>query len=193
MKLSENQTVDNNIFKTFQTAEPVKYSELFDDVSPSTLYYLLINQCGEKTVIELCNNIDNLNLFKIIKSKYGDSWLKIKTAIKGQYDVFEPFNLTETITEDVQVDGTTSGTDTTTSKVNGFNSETPVDDSENVSETSQTSTDNKTRTNEKIKKGNNLQMTNAELLRQEINVRQTSFLDIVLNNIADFITLDVYQ
>lgn len=193
MKLSDNQTVVDNFFQELKDNDPTKYSNLFDDVSPSTLYYLMISKSGEKTVIELCDQLSNQELYEILLAKFGAGWEQIKSAISDKYSVFEPFSVTETITEDIEIDETKDRTGTSQSKISGFDSGQPVDDSSSSSERNETKNNTSNRTNERTKKGNNSGRSKAELLREEINVRKTSFLDIVIKDISNYLTLDVYQ
>lgn len=188
----ENQTIDDNIFKSFEIDKPAEFSNLFGEIDSDDLYYMFVNLCGDKRVTNICKTLTNDKLYKIIINRYGDNWLRVKDAIAGEYDVFKPFNVSENVNEDITANEISDGTNKNTSAVYAFNSGDIVDSDENLTEKTNSVDNTQNRVNTKEKSGNQGNKTPATLLKEEIEIRKTVYYEEVLKDIMNYITLDVY-
>lgn len=188
----ENQTAEDNIFKSLENDSPTEYADLFGETDSDKLYYMFINLCGEKRVTNICKTLNNSELYKIIIAQYKDNWLRVKEAISGDYDVFNPFDVKEEVTENITANETIDKTDKNSSAVYAFNSGDIVDSDENITDKTGTVDNTHERTNTKVKSGNQGNITPAKLLKDEIKIRKTVYLEEILKDVMNYITLDVY-
>lgn len=192
VKLLENQTKNDNIFLTLKNDSPADYSELFGNTEPDNLYYMLINMGGQRNLNPFFKEKSTLTIMDIVLSKYKNNWLKVKTAINGDYDIFNPYKMTTDTIENITAKETNDGTNKNTSSVYGFNSDVGSESDENLTEkNSVTDTTNDRDTNKTVT-GNSGNKTPPELIQQELEIRKTNYFDIVLNDIMNYMTLEVY-
>lgn len=135
-------------------------------VSPIVYEFVTIDNPTLEEVKSLCNAIEVY---------YNNKWVKTQKALGLNYDVLSPLETTVQTNSDV--------TNAQNNKVYGFDSNTGVDDTSNSS----TSKNEKTETRKS--RGTR---TPQSLILEEINITRYTFIDIVINDIIDIITLDIY-
>ena len=191
-KIIDHQKIDDNIFLELKNNNETKYNNFFGAVPPEHLFYLFVNLCGDKRVTKIVEMVDNNQLYNIIINKFGENWLKIKTAISKEYSAFEPFNMTESNNEDITANETSASNNKNSSAVYAFNSGDIVDSDETLTEKDNTTDTTHNRTKDKNKSGNDGKKTNAELLKEELKIRKDHYYNFVLNDVMNLLTLDVY-
>lgn len=202
MKLLEYFSVDNGIFTFMKKVNADDYSALIGDTLPASDYDLtLLATCGERTAapVVVMSATDGAltdsakeTLALVIWAKYGDSWKRVHDALYSEYTADSPYNV---VTETESTDsGNAESTNKNVSKVYGYNSD---DSGDGVNDTASTTTDNST-TGATHKStvtvhGNTGNRTRAEIIQTELNLRRTQFLDVVFNDIKNFLTNAVYE
>ena len=124
---------------------------------------------------------------KIILNRFGDKWKRIYDAMMMEYNPINNYDMEET--EDVNskiVSKVNTG-----AKAYGFNSieASPTDDTESESTTEGSKDDN---VRHLRRSGNVGITTSAELLTQEIRVRQNVFIDMIMSDIDTMLCLQIY-
>lgn len=135
-------------------------------VSPIVSEFVTIDNPTLEEVKNLCNAIEVY---------YNNKWVKTQKALGLNYDVLSPLETTVQTNTDI--------TNAQNNKVYGFDSDTGVDDTSNSS----TSKNEKTETRKS--RGTR---TPQSLILEEISITRYTFIDIVINDIIDIITLDIY-
>lgn len=135
-------------------------------VSPIVSVFVTIDNPTLEEVKSLCNSIETY---------YNNRWVKTQKALGLNYEVLAPLETTVQTNSDI--------TNAQNSKVYGFDSDTGVDDTSNSS----TSKNEKAETRKS--RGTR---TPQSLILEEINITRYTFIDIVINDIIDIITLDIY-
>lgn len=135
-------------------------------VSPIVDEFVTTDNPTLEEVKSLCNAIEVY---------YNNKWVKTKKALGLDYDVLSPLETTVQTNSDI--------TNAQNNKVYGFDSDTGVDDTSNNS----TSKNEKTETRKS--RGTR---TPQSLILEEINITRYTFIDLVIKDIIDIITLDIY-
>lgn len=199
-RVNEVVAADNSFFETFLDEHADLYEELFNtcngfhigNTAPDELDMQLIVTCGERYAAPLLVHHDMSKVVNFIVQRYGDSWKRIKAALTAEYDVLAPYKVTQTTTGEKTATNDTTSESTDKTSVVGFDSATPTDkdvDTNNHTVNAK-QTDN---TNTKVETaGNNGNQSNAALIASELEVRKTSFISTVINDIQTQITLDIY-
>lgn len=190
--VSEIITTENSFFGVMKTNHGDLFSSLFDDTTTSGLDMQLLVKCGSRYCSPLLSHYDMLNVVDYIVTKYGENWKRIKETLKLDYDVLAPYKVTQTTTSNKTATNTNEGESRQENGIVAFDSEesTPSTVDTNNDKTTQNISEDNTATVEN--KGNNGNFKNADLITNEIEVRKTSFIDLVLNDIQSQITLDIY-
>lgn len=150
-----------------------------------------------------------LGLAKIIMMKYYHKWVRLCEALYAEYNPIHNYDMTEeengTNNKNVNTDMNvkTDSTDTRTDKYNGFNSTSPSNVTESVTDTdgdvTTTGLKSKNQENDTNKRtltrsGNIGVTTSAQMITQELVLRQKTFInDIVYNDIDKVLFLDYYK
>lgn len=192
-KIKEVFTLTNGFFTQLKSDNPEKYAALFDTFEPSDLEIDFLSMCGERYAAPVATYADNMGvLTRVILNRYNEAWEKIHTALFADYDITKPYSM-ETVSNAESEGKTTNETENTNAAaVYGFDSETAVKDN--------TETDNgksETNRNDKSKrtltrKGNLGNVSVSTLIQAEIETRKITFLTLVMNDIKEFVTLQVY-
>ena len=192
-KIAEILTVDgeNSFFTTFKNIAPSVYSSLFGEVAPKVLDMSLLSNSGERYASPLLTSYTLEEVVNMIVSEKSQSWEKVKTAMFADYDLT---NLNQQTTEI-----TNTKTSNTAQNVNNNNKEkiytfddttTASDTTENnmMGETTGNVTENGTTRTSVSGSKSNIQY----VIEREIRLRKLSFINMVVKDTMNYITLSIY-
>lgn len=192
-KITEILTVDgeNSFFTTFKNIAPLVYSSLFGEIEPKVLDMSLLSNSGERFASPLLTNYTLAEVVNMIVSEKSQSWEKIKNAMFADYDLT---NLNQQTTEI-----TNTKNSNTSQNVNNNNKEkvytfddttTPSDTTENnmMGETTGNVTENGTTQTRVSGSKSNIQY----IIEREIRLRRLSFINMVVKDTMNYITLSIY-
>ena len=192
-KIAEILTVDgeNSFFTTFKNIAPLVYSSLFGEVAPKVLDMSLLSNSGERYASPLLTSYTLEEVVNMIVTEKSQSWEKVKTAMFADYDLT---NLNQQTTEI-----TNTKSSNTAQNVNNNNKEkvytfddttTPSDTTENnmIGETTGNVTENGTTRTSVSGSKSNIQY----VIEREIRLRKLSFINMVVKDTMNYITLSIY-
>ena len=192
-KIYEILTVDgeNSFFTTFKNIAPSVYSSLFGEVAPKVLDMSLLSNSGERIASPLLTSYTLEEVVNMIVTEKSQSWEKVKTAMFADYDLT---NLNQQTTEI-----TNTKSSNTAQNVNNNNKEkvytfddttTPSDTTENnmIGETTGNVTENGTTRTSVSGSKSNIQY----VIEREIRLRKLSFINMVVKDTMNYITLSIY-
>ena len=192
-KISEILTVDgeSSFFTTFKNIAPLVYSSLFGEVAPKVLDMSLLSNSGERYASPLLTSYPLEEVVTMIVAEKSNSWEKVKTAMFADYDLT---NLNQQTTEI-----TNTKSSNTAQNVNNNNKEkvytfddttTPSDTTENnmIGETTGNVTENGTTRTSVSGSKSNIQY----VIEREIRLRKLSFINMVVKDTMNYITLSIY-
>ena len=192
-KIAEILTVDGekSFFTTFKNIAPLVYSSLFGELEPKVLDMSLLSNSGERFASPLLTLYTLEEVVNMIVTEKSQSWEKVKTAMFADYDVT---NLNQQTTEI-----TNTKNSNTSQNVNNNNKEkvytfddttTPSDTTENntIGETTGNVTENGTTRTSVSGSKSNIQY----VIEREIRLRRLSFINMVVKDTMNYITLSIY-
>lgn len=192
-KIAEILTVDGekSFFTTFKNIAPLVYSSLFGEVQPKVLDMSLLSNSGERYASPLLILYPLEEVVNMIVTEKSSSWEKVKTAMFADYDLT---NLNQQSTEI-----TNTKNSNTAQNVNNNNKErvytfddttTPSDTTENnmMGETTGNVTENGTTKTIVSGSKSNIQY----VIEREIRLRKLSFINMVVKDTMNYITLSIY-
>ena len=192
-KIAEILTVDGatSFFNTFKTLAPSIYSSLFGEIAPKVLDMSLLSNSGERYASPLLTSYPLEEVVNMIVTEKSQSWEKVKTAMFADYDLT---NLNQQTTEI-----TNTKSSNTAQNVNNNNKEkvytfddttTPSDTTENnmIGETTGNVTENGTTRTSVSGSKSNIQY----VIEREIRLRKLSFINMVVKDTMNYITLSIY-
>lgn len=190
------------------------------DITPNEISYFLRFKYGERILYEEVEKTlgtpDEQFLGKMIKTTFNSKWNQNYKALTSEYEVLYSNSVVYNETQDTDTTGTANHSSTSsenaqggssndiTSKVTAFDSTSDYDDdSKNVESTSHTSTtsnqesiDSSNNTVVNYKRGYTKQYSNgldgATAIEKDISTRKSKYIDIVLNDIINQITLAIF-
>lgn len=192
-KIAEILTVDGekSFFTTFKNIAPLVYSSLFGEVQPKVLDMSLLSNSGERYASPLLILYPLEEVVNMIVTEKSSSWEKVKTAMFADYDLT---NLNQQSTEI-----TNTKNSNTSQNVNNNNKEkiytfddttTPSDTTENnmMGETTGNVTENGSTKTIVSGSKSNIQY----VIEREIRLRKLSFINMVVKDTMNYITLSIY-
>lgn len=195
-KVKEVFTVDGGIFNTLFTNFNALYTELFGDFSPQDLDLNFLALCGNRYVAPVVSITNDINrLTGLIITQYLQSWRKVKAALFADYDVLNPVKISITTDKEFQSDRNTSNENTENEYLYPFNAD---NENDSVNEGKSTATasgivaNTETMTQTVTREGNTRNKP-SELIMAEIQTRKLTFLSLVLNDVKEYCTLQVYE
>jgi hypothetical protein len=143
-----------------------------------------------RTPTDLLINYTLKNAVNFICEKYGNKWLKSYEAIALEYDILNPYsNKVERIT-DSKSNNVDMSTSTDTDKIYGFDSDEGVN-KDSSSNNAERTNDGETNTNETIiRTGNN--GNTSMMVNSALQLAKNNLWSIILNDIKDELSLDIY-
>lgn len=192
-KIVEILTVDgeNSFFTTFKNIAPSVYSSLFGEVAPKVLDMSLLSNSGERYASPLLISYTLEEVVNMIVTEKSQSWEKVKNAMFADYD------LTALNQQSTEITNTKNSN--TSQNVNNNNKEkvytfddttTPSDTTENnmIGETTGNVTENGSTKTIVSGSKSNIQY----VIEREIRLRKLSFINMVVKDTMNYITLSIY-
>lgn len=193
-KVKEILNPDKSFFTAFKEKYSDLYYDLFEEAAPLDMDADILVCCGEKYAAPLISYHDMPFAVDWILRRYKDNWMKVKDALTREYDLLKPMVNQTVTTQDIEGTKEDSGTSTTTDKVHGFDSTgvdgVPKDTSQNTDTGKQDTKQHAVTVVEHS--GSAGQYMTQTLILNELEVRKQSFIDIVIKDISNNITLDIY-
>lgn len=190
------------------------------DITPAELSYFLKFKYGERIIYQEVENTlgtsDEQFLGKMIKTSFQSKWEQNYKALTAEYEVLYSNSVVYNETQDTDTSGTSNHSSTSSenaqggssndiiSKVTAFDSTSDYDDdtknvestSHNSSTSNQESIDSTNNTVVNYKRGYTKQYSNgldgATAIEKDISTRKSKYIDIVLNDIINQITLSIF-
>lgn len=195
-KINEVFTVDSGFFNTLYKQFNALYVELFSDFNPNDLDINFLALCGNRYVAPIVSITNNISaLTGLIINQYIQSWRKVKAALFADYDILNPVKISITTDKEFQSDRNTSNENTENEYLYPFNAENEsdsVNEGKNTSKASGVVANTEKTTQTVTREGNNHNKP-SDLIFAEIQTRKITFLSLVLNDIKEFCTLQVYD
>lgn len=191
-RVNELLTPENSFFGELKNSHGTLYATLFEDSEASDLDMQILVECGERYAAPLLTHYPINRVVNFIVAKYGESWKRIKAALTAEYEVLKPYNITTKTTGEKSATNETASESEDKTGIVGFDAEVATDNTvdSNTHNVKIEQGENTTTTVESS--GNNGNITNQNLITNEIEVRKNSFVSLVVNDIQTQITLDIY-
>ncbi len=190
--VNEILTPDKSLFGAFATTNQEMYRELFGDTATSDLDMQLLVKCGSRYCSPLLSHYELAKVINFLVTKYGDNWKRIKETLQLDYDVLAPYNVSQKTISEKTVENTNTGESKQENGIVGFDSDTATPSAVDTNTDTNTQNANESGLVNTTNSGNNGNFKNGDLILNELEVRKTSFIEIVLNDIQSQITLDIY-
>ena len=192
-KIAEILTVDGatSFFNTFKTLAPSIYSSLFGEVAPKVLDMSLLTNSGERYASPLLTSYTLAEVVNMIVSEKSQSWEKVKTAMFADYDLTNLNQQTTEITNTKSSNTAQNVNNNNKEKVYTFDDTTTASDTtENnmIGETTGNVTENGTTKTIVSGSKSNIQY----VIEREIRLRKLSFINMVVKDTMNYITLSIY-
>lgn len=199
-KVKEILTTENSFFEVMLDEHADLYEELFNTVNgvhientaADELDMQLLVGCGERYAAPLLVHHDMSKVVNFIVKKYGDNWKRVKKALTAEYDVLKPYNVESKTTGDKQATNDTTSESTDKTGIVGFDSDVATDNTVDTNNNTVKIEQGETTNTTVVHSGNNGNIQISSLIMNEIEVRKTSFVSLVVNDIQSQITLDIY-
>ena len=204
MKYNELYTITTGFIKTLldneESQEGIAHT-LFSEFDNPDLY--IVSKIGDKTLLNLFESIiksdDDIDVSRkkiadTILSVNEKNWLRIKTVMNENYEVFlvADEQYTENVSVSKELENTAIGS--TQNKIKAFDSATASDTDKIETSNSGTGAETNTREMTYRKQSTGAMFTPQELLQKEIDLRTNNkFLDLVIKDIKNVLCLDVYE
>lgn len=201
-QVKEFISFESGFFSAMQSSEhhSALFSELFYDEktfigNPTIAHNLdmdLLVTCGERYASPLLVHHDMEKVVTYVVGRYGDKWRRTKAALLAEYDVVSPYNTKQVTTQEKETSNVNKGTTTDKMGVVPFDSETATDKSVDSTTNEGTTTGNEKVTITVENVGANGNVSPAAMIANEIEVRKNSFIGIVIGDVENQLTLDIY-
>lgn len=202
MKLNQLIKADEAIFSTLKQLDGDKFQAAFGDADPDILDLDFFSHYGERTIAPLVKSFVSEGVLvgegmqrigKVLYSRYYEKWRRLYTTLTTDYDVLRPYNIVDMTTEEGESASTNENETMFDSDVYGYNSANPVDDKD-----SRTSDSGKNENKHTLKRtyerhGNIGNTSYSELIQKELAARESNYLDIVFQDVAEMMTLQIYE
>lgn len=201
-QVKEFITFENGFFSVManNTNGGQLFLDLFGDVLnvnsvKETAHHLdmdLLVTCGERYASPLLIHHDMDKVVNYVVTRYGEKWKRTKAALMAEYDALSPYNTKQVTTQEKETSNVNKGTTTDKMGVVPFDSETATDKSVDSTTNEGTTTGNEKVTITVENVGANGNVSPAAMIANEIEVRKNSFIGIVIGDVENQLTLDIY-
>lgn len=199
-KVKDILTTENSFFEVMLDEHADLYEELFnsvngvhiDNTAADELDMMLLVNCGERYAAPLLVHHEMSKVVNFIVKKYGENWKRVKKAMTAEYDVLKPYNVESVTTGEKTATNDTSSQSTDKTGVTTFDNEVATDNKVDTNENTVNIEQGENSKTTVVHSGNNGNIQISSLIMNEIEVRKTSFISIVVNDIQSQVTLDIY-
>ena len=195
-QVKEFITFENGFFSTMAKRYSYDFHVLFGDegnvISPANLDMDLLVTCGERYASPLLIHYDMDKVVDYVCNRHLESWKRIKIALTAEYDPITPYDVKRVTTQEKTATSDSNGTVTDKTGVVAFDSTEPTDKSvdSTVNEGKRSDTENVKITVENSGVNGNVPVAN--LIQNEIEVRNNSLIAIIIGDVENQLTLDIY-
>ncbi len=190
IKVKECLPLDKGFFTTLNEVNPTLYTSLFDLLQPVNLDVELITSCGERYASPILTSFPLSQVVTCVLARYGDNWLKVKNALIADYDVLNQNNRRQVRTMERNTENVLSGTVVDNTSIPTFDESIVTKNSDSTqNDTSETNNESVTTT---IETHGNTNISLSNLVANEIEVRKNSFIKLVVGDVKNQLTLDIY-
>lgn len=195
-QVKEFITFEKGFFSTMQEVANFEYNTLFVDqfssIDPHNLDMDLLVTCGERYASPLLVHHDMEKVVNFVLNRYYEGWKRIKNALNVEYNVLSPYDTKKVTTQEKSTEATNNSTVTDKTGVVAFDATEATDKS-----VDSTTNNGSTKGSEKVtitveNSGMNGNATVASLIANEIEVRKNSFISLVIGDVENQLTLDIY-
>ena len=208
--------VFENVLFNFDSTNPIcaLSSLIDDDTTNAELYKILVTDKESLTIDYLLNRYDRImsplwnrlydhyddledtskKIADIIEMKFLFGWNKLAEALFSDYNPIENYNMKENRKTDFEEHTVTDNDETVTNKYSGFNSATPSEVSESVTDGTidTTKTDTGIASNNELTRSGNIGVTSQQMIESEYNLRKKNLLDLIYKDIDTILFIDYY-
>lgn len=189
MKLNEIFNSENGIFeKIFKPNFPVLFQQVFGENSPVLIDLQVRTKYGEKNLISAITTDTANEIVKAIITVKFDEWQKQIQVFNLEYDVLSPTLSKETEIVSANIDET--GNNNTIDSTTAFNDGEFNNDSKQQRDTTGTRQERSEKTN--TKSGLSSGVPVSEVIQKEITLRKTNFKELVIKELINELTIDIY-
>lgn len=182
-------------FSTFQSFTNPSYEDILGSIDPTVLDDRFNRLYANRTLFTsmVTNNaLDETGLLGIWLS-HSDKWKSYRTALGLEYDPLDTYHSTETRNRSYETNGTNSSTHNGNDSVYGFDSTDAVNDSANTETSNGENKRNDTTTETVTLTGNRTGTAQSDLLVKELRLRRISYIDTIMADVRDELTLAIYE
>ena len=202
MKLKKMISPTDGFFSQLESLYPDDYTSYFGNYKSSYLDVKFFSEYGERSIspVLLYYSVNDsitednfISVCEILYEAYIENWKRLYETFHLDYDIIYPYNTSE---ETVTASNTkTTNEDVTTSDndVYGFNSDSPVNDTDKTDSSTGNSEKDGNETVTYVKKGNIGNTAFQDFIVKEIELRKQKFIDCVFTDVAKFATLPIYE
>lgn len=182
-------------FSTFETFQDPSFSDVFGTISASSLDYRFASKYGERETfpaVVLDGKFDPTALLGIWLT-YADGWKRVRSDLGIEFDPTNPYKYDEKRDTSYKTEGSSTNNVSQANKVYGFDSAEGVGDTDrnDKSDSNNSRTDT---TNETITRSGNTGATpTSDLVASDLRLRMNRFVDIVMADVRDELTLAIYE
>ena len=198
-QVKEFISYEKGFFSTFAEQRQADFITLFGDENyhidgdmAAKLDMDLVVTCGERYASPLLIHYDMSKVVDYVLNRYLEGWKRIKEALTAEYNVVTPYDTKKVTTQEKTATSATTGTVTDKTGVVAFDSEEPTDKSVDSSVNEGNRNDSETVRITVENTGMNGNVPVASLISNEIEVRKNSLISIVIGDVENQLTLDIY-
>ena len=190
IKVKECLTIEKGFFATFQEINPTLYTSLFDLLQPINLDIELISSCGERYASPILTSFQLEQVINCVTARYGNNWLKVKNALIADYDVLNQNSRKQVTTQERITENVLTGTVTDNTSIPTFDESVVTKNTDSThNDTTESNNESVTTT---IETHGNTNISLSNLVANEIEVRKNSFIKLVIGDVKNQLTLDIY-
>lgn len=182
-------------FSVFATFQNPSYSEVLGSVDATALDDRFNRLYGGRTLYTSMiseGSLDNAGLLGIWLS-HVDKWKAYRSALNLEYDPLDTYHSTETRERTYDTAGSSSSTNSSNDSVFGFDSESAVNDSAGTESSTSENSRNDTTKETVTTSGNRTGTAQSDLLMKELRLRRISYIDTIMADVRDELTLSIYE
>lgn len=191
-KVKEYITSEKGFFKSFQASRGEDYTALLGNYNPKDLDLTLLILGGERYASPLIkrDNLEDVVTFILLNNL--ERWLKLKEILSLNYNVLNPYEHKKTTTQEKTGENINTFQESEKTAVHTFDSSEAID--KNLDTTENT---DKTTESENLKvvvetSGNNGNIPITQLINEEMKLRQTQLINVVVKDVLKEISLEIY-
>lgn len=192
-KINEIFTVNEGFFTQLFADNQNVYNELFEGFNPQMLNANFLALCGTRYIAPVVTVAQTMKaLTDLILATYYQSWQRVHMALFANYDIINPIKISITTDREMSSDKSSNSEDTEKRFITPFEEESEDVKAGSNEANSVNTVANKEITTQTVTREGNTTGKPSELIQAEIQTRKITFLSLVLNDIKEYCTLQIY-